>query len=131
MQKTLFKASRALILSIGVIAIGCGFGNSPSKVARRFLEVVGKGDYKAFHTVMTPETARAALKGGEMAKAAITVKGGIDATREEKVTKTDGFGYPIADDEHMIVHVTFKDGSEGKISLRKIDGKWKVHEPYY
>ncbi|MDR1841331.1 MAG: DUF4878 domain-containing protein [Holophagales bacterium] len=131
MQKTLFKASRALILSIGVIAIGCGFGNSPSKVARRFLDVVEKGDYKAFYTVMTPETATAALRGGEMAKTAITVKGGVVSTREENGTKTDGFGYPIADEENMIVHVTFKDGSEGKLSLRKIDGKWKVHEPYY
>jgi len=126
MQKTFFSVLRALTLATGLAAIGCGFGSSPSKVARRFFQVVEKGDYKSFSKVMTPETAREALNRGERARAALLVKGGVAATREENVYKTDSFG--IVDELRMTVHVTFKDGSATAVNLRKIDGKWKVHE---
>jgi hypothetical protein len=102
-----------LALVIGLVFAGCG-GNRPSRVARQFFAAVEKGEVSEFHKYATPDTASAMGMFGEKAKGAITAKGGIVSTKE------------TINDKTAVVTVKFKDGSEEKVDLVLVDGKWKV-----
>jgi hypothetical protein len=102
-----------LALAMCLSPAGCG-GPGPSKVARRFLAAVEKGDAESVGKYATQETVRTVGTFSEKAKGGVAAKGGV-VSAEEAVSGGAA-----------VVTVKFKDGSTEKVDLVKVGGKWKV-----
>ena len=107
----------SLLLIIGIIAIGCSVGGSPTSVVKKLHTAIEKGDAKAIGQLMTPEAAQLMIMMGmmgEKTKGMMAAYGGIAKTEE------------IIDGNNAVVKVTYKNGETSDYELVKIDGKWKV-----
>jgi cytochrome oxidase Cu insertion factor (SCO1/SenC/PrrC family) len=95
--------------------VGCGaIGGSPSSAARKFFEAVAKNDVKAMEKVASPEVVQLIGMLGEKSEESLANFGKITGTTEE------------IDGDTATVTVTFENGEEEEVTLKKIDGKWKV-----
>ena len=104
----------ALIICVAFIASCGSSSDSPSSVARKFFNAVEKGDSKAMAEVATAETVQLMAMFGEKAKGMATENGKIKSTTEQ------------IDGDTAIVTITFENDETEDLTLKKIDGKWKV-----
>jgi hypothetical protein len=111
MKKRFLAASAALAL--GLAPTAC-VGPGPSKVARRFLAAVEKGDTGQLPKYATAETVSTARTFSAKAKGYVAAKGGVVSAEE------------AIEGNRAVVTVKFKDGSTEKIDLVRVKGKWKV-----
>jgi hypothetical protein len=101
---------------VGLVLAGCGGGGSPAKVVRQYYAALAKGDTKTISVVMTPGAAENLTPFMEKAKEHVTSLGEI-VSAEETIDGDSGF-----------VSVTFSNGDTEEISVKKVDGKWRVSE---
>ena len=104
----------SLLLIIGIVAIGCSGGDSPTSVVKKLHTAIEKGDAKAIGQLMTPEGAQMMTMMGEKTKGMMAAYGGIAKTQE------------TINGNNAVVKVTYKNGETSDYELVKIDGKWKV-----
>jgi len=104
----------SLLLIIGIVAVGCSVGGSPTSVVKKLHTAIEKGDSKAIGQLMTPEAAQMMVLMGEKAKGMMATYGGIAKTEESIVGN------------NAVVKVKYKNGETSDYELVKIDGKWKV-----
>ncbi|MDR2923149.1 MAG: DUF4878 domain-containing protein [Treponema sp.] len=102
---------------IGLVVVGCGnIGGSPTSVVKRYYAALAKGDVKALGEVMTAKGVQYLTPFMSKAKDRVAALG--------KITKTE----ETIDGDTGIVKVTFSNGTTEKVSVRKVDGKWKISE---
>jgi ketosteroid isomerase-like protein len=106
----------SFVMIIGLFAGGCGGGDSPGSVVRRYYAALAKGDAKTLGVVMTPRGVENLTPFMEKAKDHVTALGEITDVEE------------TIDGDTGVVKVTFKNGSSEEIDVVKVDGKWKVSE---
>jgi len=112
MKRVVMAAS---IVCAVFLVVGCGFlGESPSSVARKFFVAIAKNDVKAMEKVASPEVVQLIGMLGEKSEESVAKFGKITDTTE----KIDG--------DNATVTVTFENGETEELTLKKIDGKWKV-----
>jgi len=104
----------SLLLIMGIVAIGCSGGGSPTSVVKRLHTAIEKGDLKAIGQLMTPGAAQMTVLMADKARGMIATYGGITKTEES------------IDGNNAVVKVTYKNGETSTQELVKIDGKWKV-----
>jgi uncharacterized lipoprotein NlpE involved in copper resistance len=106
------------IMVLGLVCffvfVGCGNNDTPSSVARKFYTALQKNDTKALGQVATPETVQTMAMFGEKVQGMMQSYGKITNTTEQ------------IDGDTAVVSVTFENGESGDLTLKKIDGKWKV-----
>jgi hypothetical protein len=112
-----------ILLLVGMaflMPIGCGTGNSPTKVVRQAYAVIEKGDAKAFiklsdnPDVVSPADAAFVVA---LFKEVLAEAGGSIVSTEETI-----------DGERAKVVATHKDGKKSNWWLVKVDGNWKVRD---
>ena len=104
----------SLLLIIGIFAVGCSEGGSPTSVVKKLHTAIEKGDSKTIGELMTPGAAQIMALMGEKVKGMIAAYGGIAKTEES------------INGDNAVVKVTYTNGETDDYSLVKIDGKWKV-----
>jgi hypothetical protein len=100
---------------ICVLIIGCAASNSPTAAAKNFFAAVQKNDTKALGKYATPETISLMAMFGTKLQGTVSAYGKITGTTE------------TIDGDTAVVTVSFENGEDTEINLKKIDGKWKVH----
>jgi 2-methylaconitate cis-trans-isomerase PrpF len=100
---------------ICLLIIGCAASNNPTAVTKNFFTAIQKNDTKAMGKYATPETISLITMFGTKMQGAISAYGKITATTE------------AIDGDTATVTVSFENGEDTDITLKKIDGKWKVH----
>ena len=104
----------SLLLIIGIVAISCNGGGSPTNVVKRLHTAIERGDSRAIGQLMTPEAAQMMTMMGDKTKGMIAAYGGIARTEES------------IDGNTATVKVTYNNGETSDYDLVKIDGRWKV-----
>jgi hypothetical protein len=106
-----------LIFMVGILLVSCAQTNSPTAVAKSWVQAFEKGDAGALGKVSTPES---------LAK----TSGFMPAMQAQLASNPiQGYSEKISEDGNTaIVTVTFKDGTNDEIELVKKDGKWLVSE---
>jgi len=119
-MKNLHKGLLFAIITVSLVIciVNCS-GSSPSKVVRAFFAAAEKGDVKAMQDLSTAETA--SLIGMFSSKIVESLKEGEPA--DSKIT---GTSEKITGDTAEVT-VTFASGKTEDITLKKVDGKWKIH----
>jgi ketosteroid isomerase-like protein len=109
---------KRVVMLMGIVCVvfiaGCGGGDNPSSVARKFYTAIEKNDSKAMAQVATPDTVQMMAMFGEKASGMVAANGKIKSTTE----KIDG--------DTAVVTLTFENGETSNLDLKKVDGKWKV-----
>jgi hypothetical protein len=100
---------------ICLLIIGCAASNNPIAAAKNFFAAVQKNDTKAMGKYATPETISLMATFGTKMQGAMSAYGKVTGTTE------------TIDGDTAIVTVSFENGEDTEINLKKIDGKWKVH----
>jgi 2-methylaconitate cis-trans-isomerase PrpF len=100
---------------ICLLIVGCAVSNSPAAVTKNFFAAVQKNDTAAMGKYATPETIGVMTMFGTKLQGAISAYGKITGTTE------------TIDGDTAIVTLSFENGEDTEINLKKIDGKWKVH----
>jgi hypothetical protein len=97
-----------------LIFAGCGIADTPSSAARKFYTALQKNDTKLLGQVATPETVQTMAMFGEKVQGMMQAYGKITSTTEQ------------IDGDTAVVSVVFENGETEDLTLKKIDGKWKV-----
>lgn len=108
----MWTLTRMIAPALLIVALA-GCSPSPKSVAEQFFDHLKEGNVTAAKEIATPQTAgfidmMVAMNG--------LPKGDIEFVRQEK----------ISDTEALIV-VKNEDGEEQKVTVIKLDGKWKVN----
>ena len=112
-----FVKSLALIATSFAMLLLSGCGESPEDVAQKYMTALSEGDLDAMNKVSTAQTAR--LNGFYIA---IIEK---DPEKEEKKAKMKDlkFDKTEIDGEYAKVYI---EGDDDPVTLKKVDGEWKV-----
>jgi 2-methylaconitate cis-trans-isomerase PrpF len=102
---------------ISLLIIGCAASNSPTVTAKNFFTAVQKSDTKAMGKYATPETISLMVMFGTKMQGAVSAYGKVTGATE------------TIDGDTAVVTISFENGENTEINLKKIDGKWKVHMP--
>jgi hypothetical protein len=115
MKKTFLRIGFiSLILSLGLIFVGCPGRGSPSNVVRQLHAAVDRGDTGRISELMTADAAGITLKMLDYFQESYAESGGI-ARMEETVTGNTA-----------VVHVTYRNGETDTYDLVRVDGRWLV-----
>ncbi|MDR0474950.1 MAG: DUF4878 domain-containing protein [Treponema sp.] len=109
---------RVFVIGLIFIALlaGCsGSANSPKAAVEKFFKALENNDTKALNEAATPETVQLMAMLGTKAQGIATANGKITSLSE------------TINGDTAVVLVTFENGEEENIDLKKVDGKWKVY----
>lgn len=122
------RLAGAAIGAVALVLTACGAGDSAGDAVTRFHESLAAGDFETFCTVLDPELVATLEEsaGGQpcattMEQNATSLFGDVDA--DAKVTLVD----VAKDGDTATVTFTVGDEPEQQMSLKKVDGEWKVN----
>jgi len=113
-----------VLLSFTLVLFSCGGGNSPESVAQDFMEALAKQDF-----------AKAKELGTDKTKGFISmIEGLMQMMPEEQKKNNDTFkgidgikwGETKIDGDTAVVYYDNGEGKKDKVTLKKVDGNWKV-----
>jgi hypothetical protein len=114
---------KAAVVLVLVLAAGCSAANTPTAAVRAYYKAVEKNDLKSLVKVLTEQGAQNIT--GLDAETLAVVRGAVQeyvAALGAVKSETEEI-----DGDNAVVTVTFENGEE-KVSVIKVDGKWKVTE---
>ena len=104
------------VFSLSLVTI-TGCGSSPSNTVERFYTAVENGDTKTLEEVASQELVGLFAMFGAKAKKGMEERG-----------KPKSYSHSIKGDT-AVVTVTFNDGKNEKVDLKKVKGKWQIQMP--
>lgn len=129
-MKTMKLLTLAVFAAAALFIAGCS--NSPSAVTEKFYKALGDNDQEAIQEYGTEKAAKIIGGAANVLSGMKDLLGGKDdkdAKKGNEKFKTIEIVKEEINGEKAIVTAKLEDGKEFKVSVEKIDGKWKVAGP--
>lgn len=115
----MIKLTRTALVAIIALLVfaACGGGNTPTDVAKSYLEATSKGEWEEAEKYCTEDS-----------KTILNMMKGAGKPKDGEVKSFEVTGETIAEDGNTAT-VTYKqegDDKEKKVNLKKVDDEWKV-----